>query len=78
MKIVVIPIVINGLGTVPKCLVRTMEMLEVGGRAETIKLQYVEIGQNTEKSPGDKRRLAVTQTPLKDYQLTLARKLAKK
>ena len=29
------------------------------------------INQNTEKSPGDLRRLAVTQTPLKDHQLTL-------
>ena len=28
-------------------------------------------GQNTEKSPGDLRRLAVTQTPVKDHQLTL-------
>ena len=28
-------------------------------------------GQNTEKSPGDLRRLAVTQTPVKDYQLKL-------
>ena len=28
-------------------------------------------GQNTEKSPGYLRRLAVTQTPLKDHQLTL-------
>ena len=27
----------------------------------------VEIGQNTEKSPGDLRRLAVTQTSVKDY-----------
>ena len=25
-----------------------------------------EIGQNTEKSPGDLKRLAVTQTPVKD------------
>ena len=31
----------------------------------------IENGQNTEKSPGDLRRLAVTQTPVKDYQLTL-------
>ena len=31
----------------------------------------IEIGQNTEKSPGDLRRLAVTQTPGKDHQLTL-------
>ena len=26
----------------------------------------IKIGQNTEKSPGDLRRLAVTQTPVKD------------
>ena len=31
----------------------------------------VKIGQNTEKSPGDLRRLAVTQTPVKDHQLML-------
>ena len=31
----------------------------------------VENGQNTKRSPGDLRRLAVTQTPMKDYQLTL-------
>ena len=28
------------------------------------------IGQNTEKSPGDLRRLVVTQPPVKDHQLT--------
>ena len=28
-------------------------------------------GQNTETSPGDLRRLAVTQTPVKNYQPTL-------
>ena len=31
----------------------------------------VENGQNTEKSPGESRRLAVTQTPVKDHQITL-------
>ena len=31
----------------------------------------IKIGQNTEKSPGDLRRLAVTQTPVKNHQLTL-------
>ena len=30
-----------------------------------------EIGLNTEESPGDLKRLAVTQTPLKDHQLTV-------
>ena len=31
----------------------------------------IENSQNTGKSPGDLRRLAATQTPVKDYQLTL-------
>ena len=31
----------------------------------------VEIGQNTKKSPADLRRLAVTQTPVENHQLTL-------
>ena len=31
----------------------------------------VEIGQNTEQSPGDLKKLAVTQTPMKGHQLTL-------
>ena len=31
----------------------------------------IKIGQNTEKSPGDLRRLAVSLTPLEDHQLTL-------
>ena len=37
----------------------------------------IEIGQNTEKSPGDLRRLAVIQTPVKDHQLTLMWKTLK-
>ena len=31
----------------------------------------IENGQNTEKSPGVLRRLAVTQIPVKDHQLKL-------
>ena len=31
----------------------------------------IENGQNTKKSPGDLRKLAVTQTPVKNHQLTL-------
>ena len=41
------------------------------------KFNIVEIGQNTEKSPGDLRRLAVTQTPMKNYRLMLVRKTLK-
>ena len=36
-----------------------------------------EISQNIEKSPGDLRRLAVTQTPEENYELTLVRKTLK-
>ena len=37
----------------------------------------VEIGQNTKKSPGDLRRLAVTKNPMENYLLTLVRKTQK-
>ena len=37
----------------------------------------IENGQNTGKSPGDLRRLAVTQIPGKDHQLTLILKTLK-
>ena len=34
----------------------------------------IKIGQNAEKNPEDLRRLAVTQTPVKEHQLTLVLK----
>ena len=37
----------------------------------------VEIGQNTEKSPGDLRRLAVTQAPVENHHLMLVGKTLK-
>ena len=37
----------------------------------------IENGQNTKKSPGDLGRLAVIQTPVKDHQLKLMRKIPK-
>ena len=61
MKVAIIPIVIGAFGTVTKGLLKGLEDLEIRGRAETIH-------QNTEKSPGDLRRLAVTQTPVKNSQ----------
>ena len=50
-------LVIGELGTIHKCLVRELEELEIGGRVETIQ-SIVKIGQNTEKSPGNMKRLA--------------------
>ena len=36
------------------------------------------IGQNTEETPGDLRRLVVTQTPMRNYQLKLVLKSHKR
>ena len=65
MKVSVVPIVIVAFGIEP-------------GRFGSWRTSGVylndsitEDGQNTEKSPGDLRRLDVTQTPVKNHQLTL-------
>ena len=72
MKVTIIPIVIGAFGIVTKGLLKRLEDLEVGRRVETIQTTALfENGQNTEKSPGDLRRLAVTQTPVKNHQLKL-------
>ena len=75
MKVTSVPIVIGALGTITKGLKKGLEDLEVGGLVETI--QTTENGQNPEMSPGDLRRLAVTQTPVKNYHLTLMWKTLK-
>ena len=68
----IIPIVIGTFGTVTKGLLKGLEDLEVGGRVETIQnYRIIENGQNTEKSPEDLRRLAITQSPVKDHQMSL-------
>ena len=64
MKVMVIPVIIGALSTVPQRLIKGLEDLEIKGRVETI----VEISQNT-KSLGDLRRLAVPQTPVENHQL---------
>ena len=38
----------------------------------------IEISQNTEKSPGDLRKLAVTKTPVRNHKLTLKWKTIKR
>ena len=78
MKVTVIPIVFGAPGTVTKGLVQGLEDLEIRGRVETIYYCIIKIGQNTEKSPGDLKRLAVTQTPVRNHWLTLVQKLKKK
>ena len=69
MKVTIIPIDIGIFVTVTKGLLK-----RAGGlgywRTSGDHLNYniIENGQNTEKSPGDLGRLAVTHTPVKDHQ----------
>ena len=63
MKVTIVPIVIGAFGTITKGLLKGLEDFEVDSIAEN--------GQNPETSPGDLRRLAATQTPVKNHQLTL-------
>ena len=72
MQVTIIPIVVGAFGTVTKRFLKGLEDLEVSGQVETIQNYYIiENGQNTEKSPGDSRRLAVIKTPVKHHQLRL-------
>ena len=62
----------DSLATVTKGLLKGLEDLEVGGRVETIhSTALVRTARILKKGPGDLRRLAVTQTPVKDHLLTL-------
>ena len=72
MNVTIIPIIIGDFGTVTKGLLKGLEDLQ-SWRTSRDHPNYsiFENGLNTEKSPGDLRRLAVTQTPVKDHQLTL-------
>ena len=63
----IIQIGIDAFVTVTKGLLKGQEDLELGDHPNNC---IIENGQNTEKSPGDMRRLAVTQSPVKDHQLT--------
>ena len=63
-------------GIISKGLVKVLEELEIRGFLETIhKYSIIKISQNTEMNPGDLKRLAVSQTPLDDNQLTLVWKI---
>ena len=68
MKVTIVPFVIGAFGTVTKGLLKGLQYLKVGGQVETIHSTAL---LNSETSPGDLRRLAVTQTSVKDHQLTL-------
>ena len=72
MKMMVIPILTGTIKTTHKGLLKRVEDLEIRGQVEAFKnYRFDKIGQNTEKSPVDLRRLAVTKNTVKDRQLTL-------
>ena len=65
MKVTMIPVEIGALVTITKGLVKGLEDLERTGRDHP-DFCIITIDQYTEKSSGDLRRLAVTQTTVKD------------
>ena len=68
----IIPIVIGAFGTVTKRLLKGLGGLQSWRTSgDHPSYRIIENGQNTEKSAGDLRRLAVIQSIVKDHQLTL-------
>ena len=68
----VIPTIDGAFGTVTKGLLKGTGGLgswRTSGNNPNDSI--IENGQNTKKSPGDLRRLAFTQTPVKNHRLTL-------
>ena len=64
----IIPIVIGAFRIVTKGLLKGTGGLGSWGTSGDHPNWYIiENGQNTEKSPGDLRRPAVTQSPMKDH-----------
>ena len=78
MELLFIPIVIGAFSTVTKGLIKGLEDMEIRGGEKNISNYYIiQIGKNTEKSPGYLRGNTVTQTPVKDPQLTMMWKTLK-
>ena len=73
MKVTSIPTVIGVSGTVTKGLLKGLENGLGCGRTSRDYPDYriVENGQNTETSPGELKRLAVAQAPVKNHQLEM-------
>ena len=68
VMVMVMPIAIGAFRSIQKGLVREMEELEIGEHRNN---SILKIGLNTEKSTGGLSTFAVTQTLVKDHQLTL-------
>ena len=71
MKVTFIPIEISVFGSHQKITKGTGGHGNKRTSGDHRNYYIIENGQNTEKSPGDLRKLAVTQTAVKDHQLKL-------
>ena len=72
MKVKIIPIVTGVFGTVTKRIIKgTGGLGNKRTSGDYPNYSIIENGQNTENNPEDLRRLAVTQTPVKNHQLKL-------
>ena len=70
-KVTVVPIIVCALGTIHKGLVKELEDLEIRGQVKTIRSMALLKSAKILRSFGDLRRLAVSQTPVKNRQLIL-------
>ena len=64
-----VSVVIGALGTILKGFVKGIRNQKTSGRHPDYSI--IKIGQNIEKSLGDLKIFAVTETPVKDHQLKL-------
>ena len=71
MKVTIVPIVIGALNSNWRIIKGPGGLGNSWMGGDNPNDNIAEDGQNTEMSPGDLRRLAITQTPVKDHQLTL-------
>ena len=76
IKVTAMPIIIRALGKIPKLLFKGLGDFKITGQVDIIQTSAL-IGQNTEESPGELRRLTVSHSPMKNYQLTLVWKTLK-
>ena len=73
MKVTVIPIVIGALGTGHRWIDKgTVGLGNKKTSGDHPDCSITKISQDIEKSPGEWRRFAVAQTPVKNHRLTLA------
>ena len=76
--VIVIPIIIGGLGTLPKRYAQGTGRLKNQWTSRNyLDNSIIRFGQNTEKSPKDLRRFTLSHYPVKGHKLTLQWKTLK-